>query len=144
MLSGVLVVTCLLIPLLLYSTTLDGEYISNSISWVINVVADDYVPFEIVTEGLMCNFDATFNKSQTSGGRNIWTDDSGNNVKCELFNFNYSTNGWMDNSLVFNGKTYAKIDFSPFAENVKNGKIPQNGETPIHVREVMKNYRALA
>ncbi len=28
--------------------------------------------------------------------------------------------------------------------NVRNGRIPQNGETPTHVREVMKNYRALA
>lgn len=28
--------------------------------------------------------------------------------------------------------------------NVKNGRIPQNGETPKHVREVMANYRALA
>lgn len=28
--------------------------------------------------------------------------------------------------------------------NVKNGRIPQNGETPKHVRAVMANYRALA
>ena len=106
--------------LLLYSTTLDGEYVSNSISWVVRVVAEDYTPFQIVEDGLLFNFDAN-GKQQTSATRNKWIDNSGNLVDCELFNFNYSTNGWIDNSLVFNGKTYAKVDFSPFADNIKNG-----------------------
>lgn len=109
-----------LYTLTLYSTTSDGAYTSNYLTWVIDVVSEDYVPFKVVTDGLLCNFDANGNQ-QTSSSRNIWKDDSGNDVKCELFNFNYSTNGWIDNSLVFNGKTYAKIDFSPFSDNIKNG-----------------------
>ena len=106
--------------LMMYSTTQDGAYVSNSLIWKITVVAEDYVPFKIVTDGLLCNFDAN-GLQQSSSTRNIWKDTSDNGVKCELFNFNYSTNGWIDNSLVFNGKTYAKIDMSPFAENIPNG-----------------------
>ena len=106
--------------LLLYSTTADEEYISKSISWVINVVSEDYVPFKVVTDSLLCSFDAN-GKQQTSSTKNIWNDESGNGVRCELFNFNYSTNGWIDNTLTFNGKTYAKIDMSPFSENIQNG-----------------------
>lgn len=45
----------------------------------------------------------------------------------------------------FNGnKELAVAAYNAGAGNIKNGKIPQNGETPKHVREVMKNYRALA
>lgn len=106
--------------LLLYSTTSDGTYVSNSLSWVINVVSEDYTPFQIIKDGLLFDFDAN-GRQQTSATKHIWADSSGNDVHCELFNFNYSTNGWIDNSLVFNGKTYAKIDFSPFADNIKNG-----------------------
>lgn len=106
--------------LLLYSTTQDGEYTSNSLSWVVTIVAEDYTPFRIVEDGLVFNFDAN-GKNQTSSTRNFWHDTTENDVRCELFNFNYSTNGWIDNSLVFNGKAYAKISYSPFSENFKNG-----------------------
>lgn len=106
--------------LMMYSTTQDEAYVSNSLIWKISVVAEDYVPFKIVTDGLLCNFDAN-GLQQSSSTRNIWKDTSDNDVKCELFNFNYSTNGWIDNSLVFNGKTYAKIDMSPFESNIPNG-----------------------
>lgn len=104
----------------LYSETQDGEYVSEHLTWLIIVVAEDYTPFRIVEEGLMFNFDAN-GQQQTSSTRNIWRDTSGNEVHCELFNFNYSTNGWIDDSLVFNGKAYAKIDASPFSNNAQNG-----------------------
>lgn len=106
--------------LMLYSKTQDGEYTSNTLSWVVSIVAEDYTPFRIVEDGLVFNFDAN-GKQQTSSTKNFWKDTTDNDVRCELFNFNYSTNGWIDNSLVFNGKAYAKIDFSPFADNLPNG-----------------------
>ena len=106
--------------LLLYSTTQDGEYTSNSLSWVVTIVAEDYTPFRIVEDGLVFNFDAN-GKNQTSSTRNFWHDTTENDVRCELFNFNYSTNGWIDNSLVFNGKAYAKISYSPFSDGFPNG-----------------------
>lgn len=106
--------------LMLYSKTQDGEYVSNTLSWVVSIVAEDYTPFRIVEDGLVFNFDAN-GKQQTSSTKNFWKDTTDNDVRCELFNFNYSTNGWIDNSLVFNGKAYAKIDFSPFADNLPNG-----------------------
>ena len=106
--------------LMLYSKTQDGEYVSNTLSWVISVVAEDYTPFRIVEDGLVFNFDAN-GKQQTSSTKNFWKDTTENDVRCELFNFNYSTNGWIDNSLVFNGKAYAKISYSPFSDGFPNG-----------------------
>ena len=106
--------------LMLYSKTQDGEYVSNTLSWVVSVVAEDYTPFRIVEDGLVFNFDAN-GKQQTSSTRNFWKDTTENDVRCELFNFNYSTNGWIDNSLVFNGKAYAKISYSPFSDGFPNG-----------------------
>ena len=45
----------------------------------------------------------------------------------------------------YNGnKELAVAAYNAGPGNVKNGKIPQNGETPKHVREVMKNYREMA
>ena len=106
--------------LMLYSKTQDGEYVSNTLSWVVSIVAEDYTPFRIVEDGLVFNFDAN-GKQQTSSTRNFWKDTTENDVRCELFNFNYSTNGWIDNSLVFNGKAYAKISYSPFSDGFPNG-----------------------
>ena len=106
--------------LMLYSKTQDGEYVSNTLSWVVSIVAEDYVPFRIVEDGLVFNFDAN-GKQQTSSTKNFWHDTTENDVRCELFNFNYSTNGWIDNSLVFNGKAYAKISYSPFQDGFPNG-----------------------
>lgn len=104
----------------LQSFTPDRKFASNVLIWNIEVVAEDYVPYQIVKRSLLCNFDAV-GKQQDSTTRNIWADTSGNKVKCELFNFNYNTNGWIDNSLVFNGKTYAKIDLRPFELNCVDG-----------------------
>lgn len=104
----------------LQSFTPDRKFASNVIVWNIEVVSEDYVPYQIVKRSLVCNFDAN-GKQQDSITRNIWTDTSDNKIKCELFNFNYNTNGWIDNSLVFNGKTYAKIDLKPFMDNCVDG-----------------------
>ena len=104
----------------LYSTNLDGSIVSIELNWTVEVITVDYVPFEIVTHDLVCNFDAN-GKQQDSITRNNWEDTSGNGVKCTLHNFNFGTNGWIDNALVFNGKTYAEIDWAPFAENARYG-----------------------
>lgn len=104
----------------LQSKTLDGKIQSNVLVWNVEVVAGDYEPFKIVDHDLLCNFDAN-GKQQDSLTRNIWTDTSGNNVRCELFNFNYGSNGWIDNALVFNGKCYAHIDLRPFENNCRYG-----------------------
>lgn len=45
----------------------------------------------------------------------------------------------------YNGnKELAIAAYNAGPGNIKNGKIPQNGETPKHVKAVMANYRALA
>lgn len=45
----------------------------------------------------------------------------------------------------YNGnKELAIAAYNAGPGNVKNGKIPQNGETPKHVKEVMKNYNEMA
>lgn len=98
----------------------DRSVSSNKLVWNVEVVSTDYIPFKIVEHDLLCNFDAN-GKQQTSQNKEIWEDESGNNVRCNLHNFNFSTNGWMDNSLKFNGKTYAHIDLRPFELDIPKG-----------------------
>lgn len=104
----------------LISKTQDEQYTSNRIDIGIEIVSNDFIPMRPVTKGLLASFDAN-GKQNESLNRNVWEDLSGNGVTCNLYNFNYSTNGWIDNALKFNGKTYAVVDLKPLAENVLGG-----------------------
>ena len=65
-------------------------------------------------------------------GKHVWKDKGRNNVKCELFDFNYNAleggNGWDGDALVFSGKSYAVIDAKPFF-NATNTGILDTGLT---------------
>ena len=102
------------------SRTLDGQFTSNELEFKVSVVSDDYVPFQPVKTNLYASFDAN-GKLNEALDRTTWKDDSGNNVSCTLHNFNFSTNGWLDNALKFNGKTYAEIDLKPLEDNARLG-----------------------
>ena len=102
------------------SRTLDDAFKSNIVTLKVDVVSEDYIPYKIIEDGLVFNFDAA-GKSNTSLTKNKWIDTSENEIECTLYNFNYSTNGWIDNTLVFNGKTYAEIDYTPFKEKITEG-----------------------
>lgn len=104
-------------------TAENGESISLTFNVVIT--AGDYIRKSIVTGGLIANWDAT-GLSNQDANKTKWIDRV-NGIEGELYNFNYSSNGWItDNDtnetyLLCNGNTYVKIPFAPFASNVTTG-----------------------
>lgn len=126
--------------------TYDEQYESNELIIPIEVTAEDFVPFKPVTRGLIASFDANGKQNDSVTTRNTWEDLSGNNVQCTLHNFNYKSNGWIDNTLKFNGKTYATVDLRPLANNIPKGftldimcKINNVGDLEATVLECKNN-----
>lgn len=95
----------------------------------ITVFAGEYVPVQEVKGGLLASFSSqTMTNNDLT--KEIWTDLSGNNVVATLHNFNFSTNGWIEQD-VGNGvkervlrcdnEAYVEIDMKPYLDNVKLG-----------------------
>lgn len=81
------------------------------------VVEGDYTPVSINTQGLIYRMDPTTKTNQDSD-RDCF---EYNGITTNLYGFNFSSNGWVDGELVCNGGSYAVIDYSPLADNVKSG-----------------------
>lgn len=89
-------------------------------SFVVDVTKAE-INVEPITDNLQLYLTAK-NRSNTEAetSRNHWVF---NDIDTELIDFNWSTNGWLNNTLRFNGKAKATIPFNMFAENfLVNGK----------------------
>lgn len=103
---------------------------SAFITFNLNIVAGEYVPQEVVKSGLMAWYDA-FDMSNQDDDRETWIDKSGNNVLAKLINFNFQTNGWVEEKdseknvigkvLTCDNGAYVEIDCTPFNENAIYG-----------------------
>lgn len=77
-------------------------------------------------QGMIFKFNAS-GKMNDSVSNNVWEDRTENNVACNLYGFNYITNGWLtdeatnETALTFAGKTYAEIDIAPFLNGIETG-----------------------
>ena len=100
----------------------ESEFVSNELEFVVEVVAGDYVPFKMVERGLLAAYDSA-GKLNTALDKNVWKDvrGEGHGFPCQLYKFNYGSNGWLEDGLTFNGQTYAIIDYAPFSADVQNG-----------------------
>lgn len=95
-----------------------GEYAEVTGSF--EVVEGEYTPLKIIQSGLIYRLSAkgrTNNDSDRSNPR----DNSGNGVNTTLHNFNYFSNGWIDDTLVCDGNAYVEIDTYPWSENAIYG-----------------------
>jgi surface protein len=95
-----------------------GEYMEITGSFT--VAEGEYTPLEIIQAGLIYRLSGegrTNNDSDRSNPR----DNSGNGVKTTLHNFNYYTNGWINDALVCDGISYVEIDSFPWSENAIYG-----------------------
>ena len=92
------------------------EFIEGSFE----VIAGDYKPLSITESGLLYRLSA-YGRTNQDEDREFPVDDSGNGVVTTLHNFNYFTNGWIDNELVCNGNAYVEIDLYPYRENAIYG-----------------------
>ena len=99
-------------------TSNQGEH--QVISGEFTVIEGDYTPVQIVESGLVYRLSAEGRTNQDSDKENP-TDNSGNGVKATLHNFNYFTNGWIDNTLVCDGNSYVEIDYFPWKDNAIYG-----------------------
>lgn len=80
----------------------------------------EYTPLKITEAGLLYRLNANGRTNNDLDKENP-TDNSGNGVKTTLHNFNYFTNGWVDNTLVCDGDSYVEIDMYPWSDNAIYG-----------------------
>ena len=85
-----------------------------------DVVASDYNPLKIIEQGLQYRLSARGRTNQDSD-REFPIDDSGNGITTILHNFNFYTNGWIDDELVCDSNAYVEIDFKPWENNAIYG-----------------------
>lgn len=95
---------------------------SEDVSINLDVVIEqsEYMPIEDYTLGLICDLNA-YGRSNQDDNAEIWHDDSGNGHDGTLVNFNFSTNGFIDNTLICDNDAYVVIPWSPWEKNATTG-----------------------
>lgn len=84
------------------------------------IVQGEYTPLKITEAGLIYRLNAE-GRTNNDIDKESPVDASGNGVKTTLHNFNYFTNGWIDDALVCDGSAYVEIDCYPWADNAIYG-----------------------
>lgn len=107
-----------------------GEY--AELSFDIEVYYGEYTPVQPVKTGLIAWFDAS-EKTNNDADKDIWNDKSGYNTMARLHGFNYSTNGWVNNSLVCDGNAYVEIDLKPYEDNARLGSTIDILYKPLNI-----------
>lgn len=102
-----------------------------SISLSLTIVKGEYTPVEDYKTNLLCDLNAVGKDNEDSSG-DIWLDESGNGNNGQLINFNFSTNGFINNELVCDNDAYVVIPWSPWGENAINGSTIDIIYTPIN------------
>ena len=106
-------------------TSIDDESaIAAEKEITINISQSNY-NISTVTSGLACEFKSAGN-SNLSETRNSWADSSGNNIGASFNNFNWVTNGWLNDSmgntaLTLNSGAYVELDIKPFENEITTG-----------------------
>ena len=99
--------------------TVDAEH-SSQVDIYINIVESSYKMQEPVMTGLIAWFDA-YGLTNQDSDKHLWKDKSENGHVGQLQNFNFNSNGWVDNGLKMNGSSYVKFDVKPFQHNAETG-----------------------
>lgn len=93
-----------------------------------------YIPVEEYKLGLICDLNAV-GKNNTDAivtQEKQWTDDSGNGHHGKLVNFNFGTNGFVNDQLVCDNDAYVVIEWSPWKQNAITGSTIDLIYTPIN------------
>ena len=90
-----------------------------------------YVPVEPYNLGLLCDLNAK-GKSNTDVNVETWVDASGNGHDGKLINFNFGTNGFVNDELVCDNDAYVVIEWSPWKQNALTGSTIDIIYTPIN------------
>ena len=106
----------------------EPQYIESSF----DVIASDYTPLKINESGLLYRLSARGRTNQDSD-KEFPIDDSGNGIATTLHNFNFYTNGWIDDELVCDGNSYVEIDLKPWENNALYGSTIEIQYTSIDI-----------
>lgn len=96
--------------------TLDGQHRAE-LTFKITITSDGFDPHP-ATPNPLAYFNAS-GKQNSGTTKTVWKSEVGN-ISCNLYGFNYETNGFFDGNLKFEGKSYGVIDCAPFASGLKN------------------------
>ena len=97
-----------------------------------SVVTSGYTPLKINESGLQYRLSARGRTNQDSD-REFPIDDSGNGIITTLHNFNFFTNGWIDDELVCDGNAYVEIDLKPWENNAIYGSTIEVQYTSLDI-----------
>ena len=92
----------------------------KSLTINLTVVEGEYTPIRDYTLGLLCDLNAV-GKSNDDDNVETWVDASGNGHNAQLINFNFGTNGFVDDTLVCDNDAYVVIPWSPWEDNALTG-----------------------
>ena len=106
----------------------------KSLDLELTIVQGEYEPVEDYTTGLICDLNAIGRSNNDSivTEQKQWTDDSGNGHHGKLINFNFGTNGFVDDTLVCDNGAYVVIEWSPWQQNALTGSTIDIIYTPIN------------
>ena len=106
----------------------------KSLDLELTIVQGEYEPVEDYTTGLICDLNAIGRSNNDSivTEQKQWTDDSGNGHHGKLVNFNFGTNGFVDDTLVCDNGAYVVIEWSPWQQNALTGSTIDIIYTPIN------------
>ena len=96
------------------------------------VVSSGYEPIKVTESGLQYRLNARGRTNQDSD-KEFPIDDSGNGITTTLHNFNFFTNGWIDDELVCDSNAYVEIDFKPWESNAIYGSTIEIQYTGIDI-----------
>ena len=106
----------------------------KSIDLELTIVEGEYVPVEAYKLGLLCDLNAVGRNNDDDAviNQNKWIDASGNGHDGQLVNFNFGTNGFVNDTLVCDNDAYVVIPWSPWEDNALNGSTFDIIYTPIN------------
>ena len=93
---------------------------NKSIDMYFSIIKGEYTPIEDITDDLWMDLNAV-GKSNQDSNSGLWLDSSGNDRHAKMINFNFSTNGFIDDTVVCDNNAYIEIPYSPWETNAKKG-----------------------
>lgn len=104
----------------IHATTIDGQQISNTLSFQLNIIKSDFEMANHTKDGILLDL-SSIGKNNNSEDKMEWIDKSPYKRKVSLNGFNFNQNGWINDTLVINGKANVDIDIQPFLDNCPKG-----------------------
>lgn len=100
----------------------------------LTIVEGEYTPVEDYKLGLLCDLNAAGKNNDDDNviSKNLWVDSSGNGHNGKLVNFNYGTNGFINDTLVCDNDAYVEIEWSPWDTNALTGSTIDIIYNPIN------------